>query len=65
MAAFRAAGWTVVAYPVDYTTTGRMRFGLHFDPIDQLPAISQAVHEWIGLVMYRLLGRTDELFPAP
>ncbi len=65
MAAFRAAGWSVVAYPVDYTTTGRMRFGLHFDPIDQLPAISQAVHEWIGLVMYRLLGRTDELFPAP
>jgi len=24
-----------------------------------------AVREWIGLVMYRLVGRTDELFPAP
>jgi len=38
---------------------------VQFDPIDQLPAISQAVHEWIGLVMYRLLGRTNEVFPAP
>jgi hypothetical protein len=24
-----------------------------------------AVREWIGLVAYRMVGRTDELFPSP
>jgi hypothetical protein len=24
-----------------------------------------AVHEWVGLVAYRLTGKTKELFPAP
>jgi len=23
------------------------------------------VREWIGLVAYRMVGRTDELFPSP
>jgi hypothetical protein len=25
----------------------------------------EAVHEWIGLLGYRLTGKTNELFPAP
>ena len=24
-----------------------------------------AVHEWIGLIAYRVSGRIDELFPSP
>jgi hypothetical protein len=24
-----------------------------------------AVREWIGLIAYRMAGRTDELFPSP
>jgi hypothetical protein len=27
--------------------------------------LSKGLHEWIGLVAYRLLGRSDNLFPAP
>jgi hypothetical protein len=24
-----------------------------------------AMHEWAGLIAYRLTGRTEEFFPAP
>jgi hypothetical protein len=27
--------------------------------------LEDAIHEWIGLVAYHLMGRTDSLFPAP
>jgi uncharacterized SAM-binding protein YcdF (DUF218 family) len=58
---FRAAGWTVVPWPVAYKTGGpyTVRFGGHFLHLDL------ALHEWIGLAAYRVLGRTNALFPAP
>jgi uncharacterized SAM-binding protein YcdF (DUF218 family) len=66
MGVFRAAGFPVEAYPVDYRTRG---------PIDVLrPSYSlgagllmtdTAMHEWLGLVVYRLTGRTAELLPKP
>jgi uncharacterized SAM-binding protein YcdF (DUF218 family) len=62
---FRQAGFPVVPYPVDFHTVGE--FG--FTPIPalsgNLSALELAVHEWLGLVFYRLTGRTGELFPAP
>jgi uncharacterized SAM-binding protein YcdF (DUF218 family) len=63
--AFRKAGWRVVAYPVDYATAGDGEFALGFSLIDGLDAISVGIREWLGLVVYRLLDRTDSLFPGP
>ena len=65
---FRRAGWPpVIAYPVDYRTTGRLT--LDADPGSgvgsRLNDLDFALREWIGLVAYRLLGRTDALLPAP
>ncbi len=64
--AFRQAGFEVVPYPVDFRT------GAHGDPLPGFPTISEglrrfdvAAHEYLGLVAYRLSGRTDALFPAP
>ncbi len=62
--AFRAAGWRVVPFPVDYTTAGRVRVSLDFDPVSHLVALDLAVHEWLGLIVYRLLGRSNAFFPA-
>jgi hypothetical protein len=28
-------------------------------------ALDVVVKEWIGLIAYRLMGRTDALFPGP
>ena len=63
---FRAAGWPVTAYPVDYRTSGTpYDFRPTTQAIDQQRKLEVAAHEWIGLLAYRLTGRTATLFPAP
>jgi uncharacterized SAM-binding protein YcdF (DUF218 family) len=63
---FRAVGWPVIAFLTDYRTTGDE--DLHHlmpRPSLGLSMVDVATREWIGLLMYRLVGRTDALFPAP
>lgn len=66
IAAFRAAGFPVEAYPVDYRTRGPIDATA---PFALLPAgltmTDTAMHEWAGLLAYRLAGETSELFPGP
>jgi len=64
--AFRAAGFPVEAYPVDWRTRGPVDATRPFDLLsDGLARTDTAVHEWVGLLAYRLAGKTNELFPAP
>jgi uncharacterized SAM-binding protein YcdF (DUF218 family) len=66
IAAFRAAGFPVEAYPVDWRTRGPVDAVVPFMSMAAgLTLTDTAVHEWIGLVAYRLAGKTTELFPAP
>jgi uncharacterized SAM-binding protein YcdF (DUF218 family) len=63
---FRKAGFPVVAYPVDFRTTGRLtdwRVPRHASKSFAL--VEFAAHEWVGLLAYWLTGKTDALFPAP
>ena len=62
---FRAAGWRVVPYPVDYSTDGRYRLGLRFSFAGGLGGLSSGLKEWAGLLYYYWLGRTNRLFPGP
>jgi len=62
---FRAVGWDVVPWPVDYQTTGRFEFDLSIDIAGGLNNLNIAMHEIIGLVAYRLMGRTGRLLPGP
>lgn len=64
MGAFRAAGWSVVPYPVDYSTTGRGGRSVGELPRN-LVAINMALHEWLGLAYYRVRGWSGRLFPSP
>jgi uncharacterized SAM-binding protein YcdF (DUF218 family) len=64
--AFRAAGFPVEAYPVDWRTRGPQDALRGFGSLAQgLGRTDTAVHEWIGLIAYRLGGKTAEFFPAP
>jgi uncharacterized SAM-binding protein YcdF (DUF218 family) len=66
VACFRAVGFPVVPYPVDFRTRGG-------PDLKQLPAsmaigldaADLAAHEWLGLLTYRATGMTKEWFPAP
>jgi uncharacterized SAM-binding protein YcdF (DUF218 family) len=62
---FRAAGMNVIAYPVDYRTQGNMRDFVPFDAARAINNVETAVREYIGLVAYRLAGKSAALFPAP
>jgi uncharacterized SAM-binding protein YcdF (DUF218 family) len=63
---FRAAGFPVEAFPVDYRTRGAIDLLRPFATLgDGLRRTDTATREWVGLVMYRLAGRSGELFPAP
>lgn len=64
---FRKAGWTVIAYPTDFETRGRP--GELWRPIlpvsRGLDLVDRMVREWLGLLAYRLGGRSDALLPGP
>lgn len=63
---FRASVFPVEAFPVDYRTRGAVDLLRPFSPLsDGLRRTDTAVREWVGLAIYRLSGRTGELFPAP
>lgn len=66
MGVFRAVGFDVVPYPVDYRTAGDASLFRPFAFVSEgLRRTDLATKEWIGLVAYHLSGRTDELFPGP
>jgi uncharacterized SAM-binding protein YcdF (DUF218 family) len=66
VASFRAVGFAVVPYPVDYRTQGPANLRRPVESIAEgLQHLDLAAHEWLGLIMYRLAGRTQELLPSP
>ncbi|WP_439578518.1 YdcF family protein [Elioraea sp.] len=63
--AFRRAGWQVVPWPVNYRT-GPGFAALYDAPFpERLHMVESGLREWLGLAVYRLLGRSDALFPSP
>jgi uncharacterized SAM-binding protein YcdF (DUF218 family) len=64
--AFQGVGWpSVLPWPVAYRTT-RQGWPAPLQPVGaKLAAIDLAAHEWIGLIIYRLEGRTRQLLPTP
>ncbi|MDA8231522.1 MAG: YdcF family protein [Magnetospirillum sp.] len=62
---FRRIGWPVLPWPTAYKTSGEWHWAHGLDLAGGLDKVDGAAHEWAGLAYYRLLGRTDRLFPAP
>lgn len=64
MGVFRKAGWNIMAYPVDYETDGRGGYTFQFRPLNGVGSLNKALREWIGLIVYRVLGRTSVIVPS-
>jgi len=65
IASFDAVGWPVIPYPVDYRIDPRTGLRANFNLLDGLSAATLAGKEWAGLLGYRLMGWTRQLFPEP
>ncbi len=66
VATFRHQGFDVIPWPADFRTKDA---GDAIRPFGSLPAglkrLDEATMEWVGLVAYRILGRSGDVFPAP
>lgn len=64
--AFRQAGFDVVAFPAGFRTHGwRGIWKAESTATENLRRIDIGVHEWVGLVAYKLRGYSGDWFPAP
>ena len=66
VACFRAAGIEPVPYPVDFETPPIIVWQdlVRGNFIDNLSRTDLALHEYLGLAVYRIGGRTNEIWPS-
>ncbi len=62
---FRKVGWNIIPYPVDYQTSGEWKYDWRFGKISNFVEFSKVLHEWLGLTVYWMTGKTSEFFPRP
>ena len=56
--------WIVHPYPVDHYSQNGNLLRLNFSFSTNLSVLRRAVKEWVGLVAYRISGKTDRLLPG-
>lgn len=61
---FQKVGWSVIPYPVHYMTEESINTLPRFSLVGGLITIGIGIREWMGLFVYRMLRRTDSLFPV-
>jgi hypothetical protein len=63
LGSFRAVGWDMIPYPAGYYSAGAP----HIWPPDLatgLKLAALAAHVWAALILYRLMGYTNDIFPG-
>ena len=56
--------WIVTPYPVDHYSKKGNLLRLEFAFANNLGVLASAVREWIGLIAYRVTGRTSQFLPG-
>ena len=65
VAGFRAVGWDVIFKSAGYRVVLGTRNLGSFRMTENLSLLDTALHEWLGLLYYRLTNRTQAFLPAP
>lgn len=61
---FCKADWPMIPYPVDHHTWRGNLFRVDYGLTGHLNDLGLAVNEWVGLVAYRVTGKTTALLPS-
>lgn len=62
--AFREQNVDVIAWPVDFRTSGKENFSIgRDDPLAAVSEVSLGMREWTGLIVYAATGRIADAFP--
>jgi uncharacterized SAM-binding protein YcdF (DUF218 family) len=56
--------WNVQAYPVDHYSKKDNLLRIEFNFVDNLSVLKIAMREWVGLLAYRLSGKTGLFLPS-
>lgn len=56
--------WAVQAYPVDHYGIKDDLLRLNFSFTDNLTILGIAIREWVGLIAYRVTGKTGQFLPS-
>lgn len=56
---FDHLGWNVIPLPVDFKASYRPSFAIAFDFAENLSLLDVAIHEYLGILSYRLTGRIE------
>ncbi len=61
---FCAQDWPVTPYPVDYYSERNRLLRIEFAFAENLTELRTAIREWVGLIAYRVTGRSAQLLPG-
>jgi len=56
--------WHIIPYPVDHKTRRGELFRFEVSLLGHLNDLELAIHEWLGLIVYYITGKTSALFPG-
>jgi uncharacterized SAM-binding protein YcdF (DUF218 family) len=54
--------WHLIPYAVDFKTMKKLKFIPNLNLLSNLNAFQQGSHEWLGLIAYYLMDRTNKIF---
>ena len=54
--------WKLIPYAVDFKTPKEIKFKPSFNLLSNLASFQQASHEWLGLLSYYFMHRTEKIF---
>jgi len=60
---FCQVGWPMIPFPVDHRTLPEQSLSVGFNLGGHLSGLDIAIHEWLGLLAYRITGKTTALLP--
>ncbi len=62
---FCQAGWPMLPFPVDHRSHPNGDFKIGWNLGGHLSGLDIAIHEWLGLLAYRLSGKISAVLPGP